>query len=257
MNDPNDPQPAKYASGSDSRRRLIALSLILLTALAGIVAALIWFLAPFRNDGIAIAFAVAGVFVVYGIPVCLFVIVKWLLYGEPPELSLFPLLSSRQERKFRRKLRARPRLTDDEFYDAFYAGSRIPKQLPVQLRTWLQEEIGINFAGLQPTDNLSSACGDLDWADIFDSINDDFGVAICLESIDQFDGTFDSLLKLMIASTPQAHSPRQTLHKDRSRQENAARFPWLLGKYGYERVTCFSTSIIAPKSLSTTIGRLA
>ena len=91
--------------------------------------------------------------------------VKWLANSRPPELSFYRIFVSRDDLDW--KLRHRPKLNDAEFYDAFYAGSGIPRELPEQLRSRLQLMIGLDLAAMRPSDNLAEADGELDWVDVF------------------------------------------------------------------------------------------
>jgi hypothetical protein len=133
------------------------------------------------------------------LPACLLVIVEWWRRGEPPEIvmSLSPLFPSPAEREFRRSLAERTQLNDDAFYDAFYAKSEMPRQIPIRIREMLQDAIGIDFGGLRPDDDLVVASDELDWADIFYRVQREFSVSIPKEAWSEFDGTFDSLVKMV------------------------------------------------------------
>ncbi len=130
---------------------------------------------------------------------CLLVVVEWWRRGEPPEIvmSLSPLFPSPAEREFRRSLAERTQLNDDAFYDAFYAKSEMPRQIPIRIREMLQDAIGIDFGGLRPDDDLVVASDELDWADIFYRVQREFSVSIPKEAWSEFDGTFDSLVKMV------------------------------------------------------------
>jgi hypothetical protein len=162
-----------------------------------LVAALLWFWQPFPLGYISIAIGVIGAILAFDLPVCALVVFEWLRTGQPPELSLSPLIPSREEREFRRILRTRPKLNDDDFYATFYSDSPIPKSLVVQLRKSLECAFGLDFGALQPTDNLILADPELDWADIVFRLNREFGIRLTNEMFGKFDGTFDSLVALV------------------------------------------------------------
>lgn len=198
MNDPYELPSTKNGSTSDNRRTLIALIPFMIAVSGVIIAAILWFWSPLPKDPTAIAIGVVGAILVFDFPVCVLVFVQWLLTGEPPELSLSPLIPCRKEREFHRTLRERPKLNDDEFYNTFYSDSGIPKYLPIQLRASLENVFGLDFATLHPTDNLIYADAELDWADLVYRINRDFDVVVPGKMIAKLDGTFDSLLQCIV-----------------------------------------------------------
>jgi hypothetical protein len=149
---------------------------------------------------LVIPFAILWTISIVTCVVCLMVTVKWLANGRPPELSVFRLFVSRDELRW--KLRHRPKLNDEEFYDTFYACSGIPRELPAQMRSRLQLMFGLDLAALRPRDNLAEADGELDWSDVFYVIDREFKVSLPREAWDEFDGTFDSLLKMIVARCP-------------------------------------------------------
>lgn len=122
--------------------------------------------------------------------------IQWLVTGKPAGLSLTPLIPSREEREFHRNLRDRPKLNDDEFYDTFYAKSRIPKHLAVQLRRSLEKEYGLEFGALHPTDNLFYADVEIDLFDAIVQVSREIGIVVPNDRIKKLDGTtFDSILR--------------------------------------------------------------
>ena len=183
------PPPAR-----DSRRTLIALIPFMIAVPSVIVAAILWFVVPLPKGPNSIAFGVVGAILVFDLPVCVFVTVQWLAAGQPPALSLSPLIPCREERAFRRNLRERPKLNDDDFYDRFYAASSIPRHVPIQLRTLLATHLGLDLGALHPSDNLIDANTELDWADVLDDVNQTFGIAVPYDIFERLDGTFDSLV---------------------------------------------------------------
>jgi hypothetical protein len=201
-----DPMPDFTNNVQDSttvarRRKILALIPFFIAAPTLVAVAIVWH-SSFPWDTIAAFCGVFGAILVFDLAACLYVLIPWLWTGEPPELSLSPLIPTREEREFRRSLRERRKLYDDEFYDAFYADSGIPRGLPVQLRKTLEEELGLDFGGLWPSDNLIRAV-EVDWGDIFDLIEREFRISIPRERWKQFDGTFDSLVKLIAAKSNQ------------------------------------------------------
>jgi hypothetical protein len=200
MSNPIESPATSGASTSESRQTLIALIPFVIAISALILAVVFWNWSPGLNDPDQISYgAIAvGAILAFDLPVCLWIVIHSLATGEPPELSLSPLIPTKEEREFRRALRERPKLNDDDFYDAFYADSNTPRQLTVQLRTLLENAFGLDFAALHPTDNLIDADVELDWADIVFRIDRELNVAVPHDFIRDFDGTFDSLLRRIV-----------------------------------------------------------
>jgi hypothetical protein len=181
------------------RRTVIALIPFVIAVPALIVAVILW-RSSLPATATAPLFGIVGAILGFDVPVCVFVLVKWLRAGEPPELSLAPLLPTRQEREFRRALRERRKLDDEAFYEEFYAHSDVPSHLPAKLRRLLETITGLNLASLWPSDNLvEGADGEIDWADVFYLMEREFKVSIPRERWREFDGTFRSLLGLIVA----------------------------------------------------------
>jgi hypothetical protein len=152
------------------------------------------------RPSLVIPFVVLWAITIASCVVCLMVTVKWLANGRPPELSFYRIFVSRDELHW--KLRHRPKLNDEEFYEAFYADSGIPRELPAQLRSSLASMFGLDMSAVRPNDNLVEADGELDWSDVFYVIEREFKVSIPRESWDEFDGTFDCLIRMVAARRP-------------------------------------------------------
>jgi hypothetical protein len=192
---------ADEASTTERRRRLIVALSPFLIAIPTLIVVVQLYRSLLPEKVIGTPTAIFGGILAFDLIVCVFVLVKWLRTGEPPKLSLSPLLRTRKDHECRRDLRQRRQLNDAEFYEVFYAHWGIPRHIPGQLRKQLEDAMGFNFAGLWPCDNLVEADGEPDWADVFYRMERVFKVPIPRERWDEFDGTFDSLLKLIVART--------------------------------------------------------
>jgi hypothetical protein len=196
----SDPQTA--ATDASKRRTIIALIPFAIAVPAFIVVKALWepSAAPRVLDNL---FVVVAATLVVDLIVCAYVGIELLRTGEPPELnlemSLSPLGPTREEREFRRRLRDRRTRNGVEFYDAFYSNRGVPPQLPGKLRESLELMIGLNLGALWPGDNLIAAEPELDWADVFYRMERDFDVTLPREAWGEFDGTFDSLVQMIIA----------------------------------------------------------
>jgi hypothetical protein len=157
-------------------------------------ACILWFLSPLERELNSVLFGIVGAVLAFDLPVCVLVLVQWLWTGNPPELSLVPLVASKEERALRKTLRERPKLCADEFYDRFYANSSIPKILATKLRTLLEYQLGLPDDSIEPDDNLIHADPELDWQYLLDEINEEFEIVVPPKSLDKMDGTFHNLL---------------------------------------------------------------
>jgi hypothetical protein len=107
------------------------------------------------------------------------------------------------ERMYFEELRRRPDLTDEQFYDTFFAGSQIPKEIPVRLRRLYQEIFGYDFSALNPNDNIALIFDFVDFADVLYRIEREFGLKIPLSACKsdggrgKIDGTFDSVVRYL------------------------------------------------------------
>lgn len=89
----------------------------------------------------------------------------------------------------------RPELDDDAFYEKFYAGSGIPKEILVRLRRLYVKELGREWRRLVPQDNPANMYDDLDLADLFELVGEHFGVPFPLEDMERLDGSFDAVVR--------------------------------------------------------------
>jgi len=96
---------------------------------------------------------VVGAVLVFTLPVCLLI-----LLGARPVMNLSPLFPTKEERAKWREMRQRPTLSDDEFYECFYAGTGIPKEIPIRLKPFasMKSRFSPNrsittLSGFQPT----------------------------------------------------------------------------------------------------------
>jgi hypothetical protein len=120
-------------ASTDINRRLFVARIPLVIEVASLVAWMIFWLWPtVPKEVTPIALAGLGAILVVNSLVCLWVLIHWFVTGELPELSLSPLVPSREEYEFHRNLRERPNRNDEEFYATFYASTEIPKVLTSQ-----------------------------------------------------------------------------------------------------------------------------
>ena len=204
MADTNPYQAPKHTASSQpnvasvderTRRARIAMIPFAIAIPALFLASILWFWSPFQGELDSILFGVTGAILAFDLPVCLLVLIQWILTGDPPELSLEPLVPSKAERELRRELRERAKIDGDEFYEKYYSESTIPKRLVVGLRRLLESQLGLPENSIEPNDNMAIADPELDWRDLMDEVTDELGILIDDALIEKMDGTFDNLLR--------------------------------------------------------------
>ena len=80
-------------------------------ALPGVaLASVFWLLSPLEPELNTLAFGIVGTILAFDLPVCLLVLVQWIWTGNPPELSLVPLVPTKEERELRKSLQKRTKL---------------------------------------------------------------------------------------------------------------------------------------------------
>jgi hypothetical protein len=131
---------------------------------------------------------VLGTVLVVDVPICFMILI-----GHPPVMTLSPLIPSAEERAHWKRLRERPLLNDDAFYERFYAGTGIPKEIPFRLRRQYAEELRMD--AVWPEDKAREFDWELDFGDLLGMVEKDFGVRFTEEDIRHLDGSFDSLVR--------------------------------------------------------------
>jgi len=188
-------------SGSDNRRVWIALIPFFIALLALVGAIVLWFSRPLASDvSPGVLSALFTVFI-FDLTVCVYVLVKWLRTGVPPDLLSELMMTTTKGREFHRKLRSQPKLDEDEFYEAFYSRSGVPKQLVGQLRRLLESVFGYDLAGLHPCDNLAYVDDEMDFAVVFDRIDRDLKLKLTRDAFRNMECTFDSLLRVILQNS--------------------------------------------------------
>lgn len=125
-------------------------------------------------------------------------------------------LESESERAYREQTKQRPSLTDDAFYQTFYAGTEIPKEIPIRLRSLYQKMLGYDLSTLRPEDNQAMIYDDVDFADFIYRVEHEFNVNIPITGgwpiRGQFgiiDGTFDSVVRYLHSALASPPAERQ------------------------------------------------
>jgi hypothetical protein len=138
-------------------------------------------------------FAAVFLWFIVSIPACILY-----LLGRPLvltfDLAHVSLASRRQWAALKRRLP----LSDDEFYESFYLGSEISKEVLIRLRRSLNSAYP-RINRVVPTDIIPLLDEEIDFDDVIDVIEGDFGIKFGPSDPEKFDGTFDSLAHLLQA----------------------------------------------------------
>lgn len=107
------------------------------------------------------------------------------------------LSSSKTESEYERILESRHLLSDEAFYQSHYVGSGIPMHVPVRMRAILSRELGEPWNRLIPGDRPVDIIADLDLYELGLEAESEFGIRISAEELNELDGSFDSLVRLV------------------------------------------------------------
>jgi acyl carrier protein len=138
----------------------------------------------------ALLIGIAGAILVFTLPVCILI-----LLGHPPVMTLSPFFPSREQRAKWAEMRQRPGLSDDEFYERFYAGTGIAREIPLRLRRVYDGALGTDR--VWPADKAHEFDDDLDLADLFFVVEKEFKVKVNKEEALKLDHSFDSIVRLV------------------------------------------------------------
>jgi len=206
VTNPYQAPAATCETNSDNGRVWIALIPFFLAVIAVVAAIAISVARPFTKEVEVAAIAVLGTVLIFDLPVCAYLLVKWLRAGIPPDLIAELMESTPEEREFHRQLRIRPELHDSDFYETFYARSDIPQYFVVQMRDLLESVSGYDLAGLHPGDDLALLDGEMDFADVLYRVERDFSVKLDWDEFRNSKVTFDFLLRAALRGTANRQS---------------------------------------------------
>jgi len=152
------------------------------------------------SSAVAVLVGVLGAVLVFDISLCVLILV-----GYPPTMTLAPLFRTRSERAKWRQMRRRPLLSDDEFFERFYSGTSIPRDIPLRLRRIYAEQLGMDR--VEPSDVAAEFDSEIDLMDLLDEVEEEFGVAFSIEEAHQLAGSFDSVARAVAAKLGKLSSP--------------------------------------------------
>jgi hypothetical protein len=145
---------------------------------------------------LTIVFGILNVWLINALIVCFLYLI-----GHPPVMTLSPLIPSVWTRAYRRELRGRPDLDDDEFYALYYAKSDVPPDVVAQVRDCVAEFDPLAKRAA-PSDNLQLLEDELDLADLLHAVGTEFGVKFTRRDYPLVDGTLDNLIRLVTDRLP-------------------------------------------------------
>lgn len=183
-----------YADQKPQLTRLQAVAPFVIAGFCGALLAWFWFARPFGDTDFWLI-GILGTILVFDLPVCILILI-----GRPPAMTLAPLFSSAQERAYRRALRERPPLSDDEFCDRFYADTGYPRDIPIRLRRIYATALGMKNAW--PEDKAEDFCEELDFTDLIAEVEDEFGLKFTEEEVRQMDGSFNTIVEFVAGKLP-------------------------------------------------------
>ncbi len=133
---------------------------------------------------------VVGAVLVFMLPVCLLV-----LLGARPVVNLSLLLPTKEERARWREMRHRPLLSDNEFYERFYADTGVGREIPLRLRQIYATQLAMDR--VWPAEKATEFDSELDFADLLAEVEEEFNVEVSDHEALRLDGSFDSIARLV------------------------------------------------------------
>jgi hypothetical protein len=127
---------------------------------------------------------------IVAIPICVMYLI-----GNPIVMTLAPIFPSAASRAFRKQLAQRPWLNDEEFFVRYCAESGIPREIAARLRQCLRT-LDVLIEQAIPNDNLSLLYDELDFDDVLDLVEKEFGITFTSADYEALDGTLGNLLRL-------------------------------------------------------------
>lgn len=110
-------------------------------------------------------------------------------------MNLSPLFRTKEERSKWREMRQRPLLSDDEFYQRFYADTGIAKEILVRIRHIYATQLAMDR--VWPADKATEFDSELDLAELLVEVEEEFKVEVSDDEALKLDGSFDSLVRLV------------------------------------------------------------
>jgi hypothetical protein len=106
----------------------------------------------------------------------------------------------RARRQFDDEMSRREPLTDEQYYERFFAHSGVPRDIPLRLRTLYAKYVRFPAALILPSDELTHlACDSLDVMELVWDIERAFGVRLTNEELATLDGSMYSIVACLIA----------------------------------------------------------
>jgi hypothetical protein len=135
----------------------------------------------------------------------LFALGAWLLVLGIPISALYffsgadimYLFRSPSSLAYEQDLLSRDALDDEAFFDVYYAGTGVPKDIPLRVRKVLREAYGPLMDRAHPDDGPFRLEDELDPYDIMKWIGKEAGVRLSRDDCLESDGSFDSIVWLL------------------------------------------------------------
>jgi acyl carrier protein len=107
------------------------------------------------------------------------------------------LLWPSEEWRFHRDYETRSLLTDEQMIREYFSETNIDPQIPIRIRRIFGHQLQLDSERLRPGDDFAAIYADLDFVEMFDEIEEEFGIAISNEELSAINGTILSLSELI------------------------------------------------------------
>jgi hypothetical protein len=98
----------------------------------------------------------------------------------------------------------RPSLTDADFHREYYVNTEVTQDTCARVRRVLREQL--RLSNTRPADNVATLFPDIDLGEVCFEIGEEFGIAFMDSTIENLDGTVDSLLRETQRMQDELHS---------------------------------------------------
>ena len=110
----------------------------------------------------------------------------------------------RSASRYRRDLANREPMDEEAFFEHFYAGSRIDKELVYRFLRFQADFWSVPVELIRPHDDYNLIMGDGDADDFISALEREFSIHVSNDDCQELNGTFDSLVRFLASKLVQA-----------------------------------------------------
>jgi hypothetical protein len=99
-------------------------------------------------------------------------------------------------------------MDDEAFYHRYYAGTEIPREIPIRLRCLFAYQLGNPWERIRPRDKVCRVLEDLDFAELVFEAEEEFAVNVSADEMQKLDGSFDGLVRCIATKSIHHPAPR-------------------------------------------------